>query len=219
MHISNALIWGLENDSLPPDNSLIIVMWSGNDRDDYILPKSAIKPETNTRFLYTANVMSGVTGGSHENAKTNTTLREPLITITNAKSQESRAIENYLIITKTWHYLTNKGYNFVFLNFLDSNLPSRTKHFDIKTYLPKLLCRKLDSMMLNIIDPYTWCINNNLLADDNYHPNPDGHLTWTREILLPKLRSIFQPTATRSLENIKNKIYTKIQENFKYDKS
>lgn len=39
-HISNSLLWALNIDQPDPKNSLIVVMWSGNDRDDYICPES-----------------------------------------------------------------------------------------------------------------------------------------------------------------------------------
>jgi len=82
-------------------------------------------------------------------------------------------------------------YKFIFLKWLDPSLPNITLEFDIKKYLPVLLQKKLNSMILNITDPYTYALKNDLLKDDDLHPSPDGHLNWTTQILLPKLQTIF----------------------------
>jgi hypothetical protein len=62
-HISDSLIWGLEIDQLDPAASLVIVMWSGHDRDDYICPNEHINNYP-FRFNYSKNVMSSITGGN-----------------------------------------------------------------------------------------------------------------------------------------------------------
>jgi hypothetical protein len=188
-HISTSLIWGLENQRPDPKESLVIVMWSGCDRDDYLCPKTNDANNYPFEFCYSANVISGITGGSHKESGGNTIngLKELALT----KTPESRAIENYLYLCNTWHYLSNQQYRFVFLNFLDANLPSRIQHFDINPYLPVKAQENLKSMMLNITDPYSWALKNDLLGSDDYHPSPDGHLTWTRQILLPKLQQLF----------------------------
>ena len=41
-HIASSLQWAIEMQNPDPTNSLVIVMWSGNDRDDYICPQSII---------------------------------------------------------------------------------------------------------------------------------------------------------------------------------
>jgi hypothetical protein len=43
-HIADSLQWALEVDRPEPADSLVIVMWSGCDRDDYICPEENIKP-------------------------------------------------------------------------------------------------------------------------------------------------------------------------------
>ena len=46
-------------------------------------------------------------------------------------------------------------------------------------------------MMENIIDPYTWALKHHFLWTDDFHPSPDGHLNWTKYVLLPHLQSRF----------------------------
>jgi lysophospholipase L1-like esterase len=48
----------------------------------------------------------------------------------------------------------------------------------------------MDKMFTKIVTPYEFAVKNDMLADDDFHPSPDGHLNWTREVLLPKLQTI-----------------------------
>lgn len=188
-HIANSLIWSLELEPMDTRDSLVIVMWSGNDRDDYITPSSNINHYP-FEYRYTADVMSAMAGAANTRARGNTkrSAREFFA----VKTPESKAVENYLYIAQTWNYLQNQGYRTVFLNYLDPAIPSRTSHFDIRPYLPARLQKNLDHMMSDIQDPYSFSIRRDLLWDDDLHPSPDGHLSWTREVLVPQLKQILK---------------------------
>lgn len=187
-HISDSLIWSLETEQPDPATSLVVVMWTGNDRDDYICPSSNRSPYP-FEFKYTENVSSGITGGSSDTSTGNTILAFKDFSLT--KTPESRAVENYLHIVKTARYLKAQGYKFIFLNFCDPALPSRTNHFDIRPYLPTTAQNTLDSMIEPIMDPYTYAVKNDLLESDDFHPNTNGQLQWTKTILIPHLQTIF----------------------------
>lgn len=186
-HIASSLQWAIEVENPDPKTSLVIVMWSGNDRDDYICPE---KNSTGYpfKFNYNDNIFSGITGGSHANAAGNSGGQ--LAVLGKTKTSESRAIENYLIINGLYNFLQNKGYKFLFLDYLDRTLSSRTADFDIKPYLPYNIKSNLDCMIPKIITPHNWALKYNLLDRDDFHPSPDGHLDWTRKVLLPKLQTI-----------------------------
>lgn len=186
-HISNTLQWALDNNNLDPKESLVIVMWSGNDRDDYICPDSNISGYP-FRVKYSNTVSSGITGGLDVKANGNTV--KGLKNFSLCKDYESRSIENYLFIRSLWNFLTVNGYQFIFLDYLDRNLISRTLDFDIRKYLPDTIKQKFNQMMTPITDPYEWAIRHNLLTDDDFHPSPDGHLSWTKKILVPELIKI-----------------------------
>lgn len=187
-HISHSLIWALESDQPDPDQSLVIVMWSGNDRDDYITPSSNINNYP-FDFKYSPDVLSAITGGSHPTSKGNTkTSAKDFLAV---KSLESRSVENYLYMTMTWNYLQNQGYRFLFLNFMDTKFPSRSGNFEIQKYLPEPMQKRLKEMMLDVTDPYSFALKNDLLWTDDFHPSPDGHLNWTKNILIPKLTTLF----------------------------
>jgi hypothetical protein len=187
-HIANSLQWAIEVDKPAPDSSLVIVMWSGCDRDDYICSDSNDNKQYPFSFKYTNSVISGICGGSSPQSKGNTIAG--LKDLAQTKTLESRSIENYLYINGLWHYLKNLEYRFIFLNFLDGNLPSRTYHFDITKHLPIAPKNQYNSMLTKITDPHTWALKNDLLIDDDFHPSPAGHLDWTQKVLLPKLQTI-----------------------------
>jgi hypothetical protein len=193
-HISNSLIWALEQDQIDPANSLVIIMWSGCDRDDFITSANNIKKDGYSfRFEFNKDVWIAINGGTHPDANGNTADAAQLVAhgFFTLKTRESKSIENYLTFLNTWHYLKNRGFRCVFLNFIDPKLPSRTRHFDIRPYLPTKLQTNLDSMFSNIVDPYSFALRNGLLWDDDFHPSADGHLEWTRNILMPHLQKLF----------------------------
>jgi hypothetical protein len=187
-HIANSLQWAIEVDKPDPDSSLVIVMWSGNDRDDYICPVENSKDYPFT-WNYNDNIISGITGGSYVSSGGGNT-KEGLLSLAKTKTLESRAIENYLYIINLYNCLQNKGYKFLFLDYIDRSLPSRTADFDIKKHLPSDIGTNLNNLITKVITPHNWAIKHRLLAKDDFHPSPDGHLDWTRKVLLPKLQTI-----------------------------
>jgi len=178
-HIANSLQWCIENESPDPKNSLVVVMWSGNDRDDYVMPSSNDNKEYPFHFNYSKDVVSGITGGSAKWNKGN--LKEYRV----PKSKESRAIENYLLVNSMYHYLKSKGFTFVFLKI--SNEMAQINHFDITPYLPKNIQQTYKRMFTNLTDLYEWAVRHDFLEEDDLHCNIHGHLDWTRKVLHPYL--------------------------------
>jgi len=182
-HISQSLIWTIENNNPAPDDTLIIVMWSGNNRDDKIID---INHSTDypMEFKYSDNVISGISGGSSRNSNGNHNCNCDR----NVKSPESRAIENFLYIVLTYHYLTSKGYRFLFLDYLDRTIPNRGDDIEIRDFLNNNQISTLNSIINSEVENiYKWSVKNDLLDNDDWHPNPFAHLRWTSEILLPYL--------------------------------
>jgi hypothetical protein len=188
-HISNALIWGLEQEQLDPELTMVVVMWSGADRDDYVCPIENISPGYPFQFHYSDQVLSAITGGADPDSHGNT--RRAFKEFADTKNPYSRAIENYLDTVKTYQYLQSKKYRSIFLNFLDPKIPSRYVTFDTRQHLPKSLVKNLDIMIDPSTDLYAHAVRQDLLDDDFFHPNPDGHLSWTRNILIPRLKHLF----------------------------
>ena len=185
-HISNALQWALEVERPDPDDSLIVVMWSGHDRDDCIIPKQHVNDYL-FQFAYSDDVYTGITGGQHPDCKGNT--KKDFKSFAELKNKKTKAIENYLTITGLYSFLRHKQYQFTFLDYLDRSLVSRTCDFDIKDYLPNHLSSEYQKMITPMMDLYTYSLGRNYLMDDMIHPTPDGHLKWTRQHLLSILES------------------------------
>lgn len=188
-HIANSLQWSLENHWVDPQDSLVVVMWSGMDRDDYVCPNSNAT-QSLTTYRYDEHAVSGVTGGGDPAAQGNT--KSSFKEFSQTKNKHSRAIENYLYISGLYHFLTAKNYKFLFLNYMDRDSLKQTD-FEIGSWLPENLNNKLQHYIpkqpqMDVL--YSWAVARNLLDADQYHPNPNGHLAWTRQVLIPMLQSI-----------------------------
>jgi hypothetical protein len=185
-HIATSMQWHLENNYFDINDTLVIVMWSGNDRDDEIVSHEHLN-DYPFKFNYDSTVVSAITTGIGYTNKGNIS-RDFCIQKQKYKTYQSRTIENYLYISGLYHYLRSNQYKFLFLNYLDREIPKRSLDFNIDKYLPKNLKSKLNSMVNTKVENiYKWCLKRDLLAEDDFHPSMDGHLNWTREVLLPFL--------------------------------
>jgi hypothetical protein len=182
--ISQSIIWGLETKKLPTDQTLVVVMWSGNDREDEIFSSDAIDSDSNFVYQFTDTASHVMTGSPSRNGDGNTRwfgYRD----IHKFKSLESRAIENAIWRIGLKRYLDALGYQSIFVNFLNPVMPNRTDNFDIVKFLPDTIKTTYNEIMDPVQDMYSFCLKKMLLSDDNFHPSPDGHLAWTRDVLLP----------------------------------
>lgn len=190
-HISQSLQWSLELEKINPVDTLVIVMWSGNDRDDFIFSKSAIKSSYPFEFAYTDKVQTGLTGGTSHNDSGNVDV-ELARKIKNSKDENSRSVENFLYVSSTWHYLKSKGYRFCFLNY--ANRGDINNDFEINNLLPLHLRAEYNKMFLDTETLYNWSVRHNLISEDQFHPSVDGHLKWTQRILIPILTNFLKVT-------------------------
>lgn len=191
-HISNALRWSIDFDNVDPNNCLVIVMWSDTSRVDSIVSNEHIHTTNVQHRWYGKNDPSAVTafsGGRQEWFWTNLKwqwFRDLL----NIKTNKTMAIENYLHVVGLAQWLESRGFKFIFTDFVDFDLPSRSSTFDPSEHLPDHLARKYKSYF----DPklqtiYSYCLKRDLLMEDDFHPAPQGQLEWTQNVLLPYLKS------------------------------
>jgi hypothetical protein len=188
--ISQSIIWGLETKKLSPDETLVVVMWSGHDREDEIFSFDAIDNNANFVYQFTDKVCHVSTGGTTREGDGNSRwfgYRD----IHKFKSLESRAVENAIWKIGLKRYLDALGYQSIFVNFLNPAIPNRTNDFDIVKFLPDTIKTTYNSIMDPVQDLYSFCLKNMLLGDDDFHPSPNGHLAWTRNILLPYCKNKF----------------------------
>lgn len=190
--ILSSLVWFLENHQLDPRDTLVIVMFSGNDRNDEIVDANCLAQPDHlvAQYRYTPNVVGATTGSGAVEGFGNTKAEFAFKKTINAmKSKESRAVENYLHIVNLYNYLQNNLYQTtVFTKFVDTAYPNRSLDFDIGSYLPDTLADRLNSIMdTDLGNLYAWCLQHDLLDSDDFHPVPDGHLSWIDHVLVPYL--------------------------------
>lgn len=183
-HICNAMIYGLEKEQISPNDSLVVVQWAGNDRDDYIIDPNALN-QYPFRYYYSDQAAVGITGGQEI---TNFCDPTPVISLKKLKNKTCRSIENFVKIKSLHSYLTMQGYRTVFFEYRDYSLPGRDNNFDPREYLGEE-CGKSYSDMMSVMPEnfYKFCLYNNLMEDDDFHPSPEGHLEWTKKCLVPFL--------------------------------
>lgn len=184
-HIAASLQWSLENHSIDPANSMVVVMWAFNNTDDFIVDSTATK-QYPFQYHYTQTVQSGIVGGA-ENYRTQRPANLSLTpNIDQLKSPQSRAVENYLAIVNLKAYLTQRGYRSVFLA-AGSSLALRNNDFEIEDHLETPLAKRLAAHYLSVQDLFDYCLYYDYLESDMLHPSPTGHLNWCRERLVPAM--------------------------------
>lgn len=182
-HILTSTMWAIENNEFDSQNTFVAVMWSGNDRDDVIVDSKNLN-NYSFKFLYDDQVATAVTGGTHQQNYANVN------NLNNGcyKSKHSRSIENFLYIKSLYHYLRDKKFKFIFLDYMGQKrkVPSMCNDFSICNYLSKDNVKKLEKMIAyEIPDIYSWCLKQDLLQADNFHPDYLGHQHWTDQHLVP----------------------------------
>jgi hypothetical protein len=166
--IMTSVTYALESNLLYPKETLVIVMWSGYSRDGVIVGDN-VTDNKDYVYDYTDRVKWII----------NTTAKQ--------KTRHSRALENYIYITMLWEYLKSKGYNVVFLNFVEPGMPVRDSTFDVTKFLPTNLSQAFESKFSSIENFYKYCVKHNMLQDDDFHPTMQGHLSWAHNVLAPSL--------------------------------
>jgi len=182
LHIHHSVIWAIENNpTIIPEDTLVIVMWSGYDRDDIIVDPASIDKTHTCQYRYTDQAWLAITGG--EGGKENTVV--PLDTIKKVKNLTSRSIDNYILISSLYHYLTAKKFKFVFTDFYT---PShvRDSNFEPTLYLGSLSesFNKMTRQVSPNLGDYA-----DILSLPSRHPTGAQQLQWCLDVLIPHLKS------------------------------
>jgi hypothetical protein len=183
-HIHDSIILAIENDlSITPKNTFVAIMWTGYDKDDFIVDPATVKSHAQDRYQYTDQASLGMTGGLVGSSN----LIISVENIKKTKSYHSRAIDSYLSIIGLENYLQAKQFKFV---FVECSTPGtkRDTNFEINDYLNSQQSQSIKSL-LRTIQPNLGDYAEKNIANsvDGYHPTADDQLGWTREVLLPYL--------------------------------
>lgn len=166
--ISSSVQWALENHSFDPADTMVIAMWSGHTRSGHL--RSAAREKAEFNYRYQSDVWY-----------------HPSLVNNDEALRSAQTLKNYLDVLNLKTYLTQQKYSHVFLDFMDYSLPNRANSFDITEHLPLALRKKYQSWFAPIDSIYRHCLRNDLLHSDDYHPSPDGHLSWVKTVFMPWL--------------------------------
>jgi hypothetical protein len=174
-HIHDSLIYQLETDTaITPDNTIVAVMWSGFDRDDFIVDPDSINLNNVNQYAYTDQARLMITGGLLGNSNGVISID----VIKKIKSEQSRALENYIYVAGLYHYLVSRGFKFLFTMF-SSNIKETGLHLD-QNLTPTLL-NNFNSMIS--VRPYLGDFAQDTI--DTSHPTTYWHSQWAQSVLAP----------------------------------
>jgi hypothetical protein len=182
-HIARSIVTGIELGEFDPAETLVVVMWSGYDRDDLLVDPVVVDRSQPDHYSYTDSVSLGMTGGLLGDSN----LIVNVENLKKIKNLPSRALENYVVIQSLAGYLDAHGIKYVFTEF---STPGQMKdtNFDPVPHLPT----KLQQPFIKLVRDLTPNLGDWALPGikqnkhgDGYHPDADQHLTWCRQVLLP----------------------------------
>jgi hypothetical protein len=184
-HIFHSVVNEIETDPrITPEDTLVIIMWSGLSRTDFITTKDITAPwhsHINYEFNDVFATLSICNG-----AKELSLIGKLSQQYKRLVDSDAQVYESLLKIIALNHYLKNKGFHFVFLSWMDP-----THELDrVQTPLRSKFTELLDPVPY--LDEYA--IENQFKENKGavsygWHPSPDGYLSWTKNCLIPYLES------------------------------
>lgn len=185
-HIANSIILYIERHKLVPAETLVMVMWSGVARIDWITDQSLSKFKNTYPFTYNYDQHNElVLGGSWWNNDANTHVQKTLVEYSKYQSAHSFALHSWLAMNNLSNYLALHGFEYYYTAIADT---ANTEELWID-YEQELADLKLTLDKSSWITPCigNYCQERNLLQQDNFHPTMQGHEAWTRTVLMPYL--------------------------------
>jgi hypothetical protein len=192
-HISKSIILYLEKNKLPVEDTLVIVMWSGINRIDWVTDASLSNFSNEYSFNYQYDDHNELTlGGAWWNAKNPTPLIKAVIEYSKYQSIHSLTLQSWLAMQSLSNYLKVNKFAHCYTSFLNYRpIGQAADYVDFVKELAKLNL-SLDKepwLPLNDDDYYgDWARKRKYLQPDHFHPRfPDATEGWLREILIPEL--------------------------------
>jgi hypothetical protein len=192
-HISKSIILYLEKNKLPAEDTVVIVMWSGINRIDWVTDAENSNFSNEYGFNYQYDNHNELTlGGAWWNKKNPTPLMKALIEYSKYQSIHSLSLNSWLAMQNLSNYLKVNKYTYCYTSFLNYRcIGQAADYVDFNTELKKLNL-SLDKepwLPLDDDDYYgDWARKRNYLQPDNFHPKfPEANEGWTQEILIPEL--------------------------------
>lgn len=193
-HIKNSIVLHLERTRPDPDNTLILVMWSGPERIDWITDKNSSKFREKYPFSYDYTQNNELTlGGNWWANKAESHLLQTLIEYSKYQSGSSLALNSWIQIQDLENYLKCNNYEYYFLSWFNYNDPIHSGNcwinFDQECNQMGL-SRPTWQWLATDVDKSLgrWTQNRpEYLWTDKLHPTWQGHEAWLRAVLVPEL--------------------------------
>lgn len=193
-HIKNSIILHLEKHKPPTDSTLVIVIWSGPERIDWITDKHSSNFSNQHPFSYQyTDTNELVLSGSWWAKKIKTHLNKTLVDYSKYQSNSSLALQSWIYMQDLENYLKAHNYQYYFTSWFGYNGPvdQTNRWIDYDYELQKLGLERNQTHWL--INQPENCLGNwslvhpEFLWDDNFHVTWQGHEAWLTEILIPEL--------------------------------
>lgn len=197
-HISKSIILYLEKNKLSPKDTLVLVMWSGAGRIDWITDASLSNFKTQYPFSYAYDEYNELALGGHWwNTVNPTHLMKTMQEYSKYQSDHSFALRTWLAMENLSNYLTVNNFAYYYTSFVNY----KTNHIKgdalLVTFFDEL--KKLNLTLdtehwLDLADDDyygDWARKNKMLNPvDDFHPSGDSVEIWPREVLMPLLKNM-----------------------------
>jgi hypothetical protein len=193
-HIARSVILHLEKNKPDPHDTLVIVMWSGIGRFDWITDTSLSRFKDVYPFEYHYdNHNELVLAGNWWNLPKNQKLNQSLLEYSKYQSDYSFALTSWLAMKNLSNYLVLNGYRHYYTSYVDYERMNIKGDAMIVPFYDVLneIGLKIDKkhwINLKGEDHYgDWALKNNAVDPiDGFHPKfPVANEGWVRQVLIP----------------------------------
>jgi hypothetical protein len=187
-HISNSIMLYIEQHDLDPAETLVMAMWSGVARIDWIADKSLSKFRQDYPFGYDydqhSELVLGGTWWNRLNGKTH--IKRTLIEYSKYQTEHTLSLSSWLAMNNLSNYLKLRGFEHYYTSILDHGFNEEELWVDYEQELKEL---NLSLDKSNWVYPCigNYCQDLNMIQDDKFHPTMQGQESWTRTVLMPFL--------------------------------
>jgi hypothetical protein len=191
-HIFHSTINEIEtNQNISPEDTLIVINWSGLHRVDVISQKNtdiwidatnhAYNFYLDNRYCYFDNFITLPFFRPYQKSKT--LLDDLVVQFYKIVSDDGQIIASATQILALFEYLKNKKYTTVFLYF------ETTLKKELAMIKNDFLSNAVISKIADVKSIGEYANEKLLRIPGDGHPSPDAHLGWTKEHLIPYLES------------------------------
>ena len=205
-YISDSLIQCLMTEKLNPEETLVLIMWSGVGRTDIIVSDEfykLVKPIWKTSCYDRNYVFSGGLSNWQTDKDSDKWFVAPIFdNIYKTQDYTSLAKNKLSNIIKTKDFLIANGYNFEFMSYVDywqdtEEILSPNLDFSITYYNGDDIALKNLSQHWIWTNKKTECFyeyarRKNLISSDNFHPSEEGHVKFAKDIVIPSIKKYFE---------------------------